>query len=817
MRLPDIVNQFRRKLSEGRNFVQNPSQTVFRGARKQALNAYEQAAVPGTGEKKTRSAESSNRQGWPERPEWSTPRVPRGALSTGSRTAITPALTTATAVIQVSSHLDYPAPLVPGDILIRGWVGRYVVGPLLRDRGWMRLYDGVQENSNEAVWIYEYSFSEAVFSDREAQSRRLAFKQIIDLNSRLGEGSDFRILNIRDVIAPPKGPCYLMTQALPGGQCLAESAPLTMPSWSPGQMRELLRQVLQSLQYLQAYQVHWPEGQAQRGLPHGRLGPESLWLRFSEAKLPIYEPAFFIYLSRLALWEHLFDPALQGVATATPDLGSLAQDFKALGTLAFELLDGDPQIDPALLDAWPEDAQARSLYPFICRLLDTGPEEPFRSPEAAIAALRQLPLAVLPAENAPIAVGPADQTPTATSDSPRIWLWLLAGLLLVGAIPLVRWLVQGEAPLELAGPTCEAADDCTLTLGTLEPTASIVYAVEPGTSWDRSFFRSLGSPLTTTGTVLLDDALRQRLGVGANALQKAVLKPRDRQDLLTQLERGHVQAALIRGGDEGLPPGIAETTVAYDGIAIFVTSSDARRDRNLPKLVNGQISLADLRQLFTQERPTLGKGQHPVKLYFPQGYTYSEKDAETVALFRELLFNQDEDRTKFDQVQQKTRRAIAVLPQTHGSIYAHMLSDFETQSAEETVIGIGFDRISRLHGQCSVYPLALTHQGKTYPILVGVDGKPLDIDFDLCGDKGAYWVNSDSFTRASSYPLGFGLTVAYPEACATVEAECQPPGAILAAKLRSIEGQYLLSETGLVPVEPIQRIRRFLWRGTYAR
>lgn len=812
MRLPDIVNQFRRKLSEARNFAQNPSQTVFRGVRKRGLEAYEQASIPGMGEKKTRSAELDQRQGQPEKSEWTMPKVPGRAVPSASERAIsTPP---ATALGPEIRHLDYPAPLTPGDILTRGWVGRYVIGQLLQDQGWMRLYEGIQENGEDAVWIYEYSFSEAVFSDREAQGRRAAFKQLIDLNSRLGEGSDFRILKIRDVIAPPKGPCYLITQALPGGQGVADCA----ATLSPMQVRELLRQVLQSLQYLQAYQVHWIEGPTQRGLPHGRLGPASLWLRFSEAKLPTQEPAFFVYLSRLALWEHLFDPTLQGVATNTQDLGSLAQDFKALGSLAFELLDGNPQIDPALLDAWPHDPQVRSLYPFICRLLGTGPEDPFKSPEAAIAALRQLPPTVLVSDRGPLAVTPDHTVLASDSEPPRLWLWLLAGLLMLAAMPLVRWLVQGEAPLELAGPTCEVADGCTLTLGSLAPATQIVYAAEPGTPWNRSFFRSLSSPLATANTVLLEDALRQRLGGGSASLQKAAFKPRDRQELLTQIERGQVQAGLIRGG-EALPPGLAETTVAYDGIAIFVTSSDAQRDRNLPKLVNGQISLADLRRLFTQQQQTLGKGQHPVKLYFPQGYVYSEKDAETIALFRELVFDTDEDRARFDQVQRDARQAIASLPQPPASLYAHMLTDFETpQDPNQTVIGIGFDRISRLNGQCSAYPLALTHQGKTYPILVGAEGKPLDIDFDLCGDKGAYWVNSDSFTRTDSYPLGFALAVAYPASCSAVsEDNCQTPGAMLADQLRSIEGQYLLSETGLVPVEPIQRIRRFLWRGTYAR
>ncbi|NER84562.1 MAG: hypothetical protein F6K42_34585 [Leptolyngbya sp. SIO1D8] len=90
----------------------------------------------------------------------------------------------------------------------------------------------------------------------------------------------------------------------------------------------------------------------------------------------------------------------------------------------------------------------------------------------------------------------------------------------------------------------------------------------------------------------------------------------------------------------------------------------------------------------------------------------------------------------------------------------------------------------------------------------------------MCGDRGTYWVNLEIFEAPDNqpgevaYPLGYAMSVAHPEHCAanSPDGECQTPGALLAQKLLSIEGQYLLSQVGLVPVEPIHRIRRFLGR-----
>jgi hypothetical protein len=352
----------------------------------------------------------------------------------------------------------------------------------------------------------------------------------------------------------------------------------------------------------------------------------------------------------------------------------------------------------------------------------------------------------------------------------------------------------------------------------------MVYGFEPGTYWDRSFFKSLSSPLTTSNpSILLEQYLERRTNARDQALRRIATAPSSREELLTLIQQGRVQAGLIRG-DQPLPAGLDKTVVAYDGIAIFVTYSDALREINVPKQIDGQISLTQLQQLFTGQLTTLGKDQLPVQLYFPHGYPSSRDGAATVRLFRELVFQDPNQRAQFDARYGQVGSNLGALPDRPNSIYAHMLQDFESKTGNgQAVIGIGFDRISRMHGQCSVYPLALTEGGRTYSVFVGAEGKPININTDLCGDKGAYWVHSDIFDdqdgKTALYPLRYSLAVAYPDTCPTGAslADCSGAGALLARQLLSIEGQYLLSEVGLVPIEPIPRIREFLWSGAHGR
>ena len=793
MRLPDLVNAVRRKVSEGTNLAKNPVQMAWQRGRKSLQTRYERTSLGG---------ESTNGQtpGPSDRPPVATQEIDLKHHESGPSTAglaVATAAPIAPSDRSFSPAARYPQRLQPGEALQRGWWGRYTVGNCLRDGGWVRQYEGIQDNGSEPVWIYEYCLSQDTFDQSEIDERKRAFKQLVDLNLRLGDGADFRILKPKDVIVAPRRVCYLVTRTLTSGQLLADYLADEPGPLSSAQLRQFLEQVLQTLQYLQTYRVNWTDDSSEVGLPHGCLSPEHLWLQFSDAATATHQRSFFVHLSRFALWEHLFypgggdEPPVQTAATRVGELGSVEQDLYQLGQTCFALIKGTATPgDITDRQNWPEDPQVQAFYPYILRLLGQSPEGRFKGIDVAIAALRTLP-ETEPTDIADPVLAPDD------SPTPAYGPWIALALAILGLGGLSWWLSRrGGGPI-LA--TCQI-QNCRLQdiAPAVAGSATVSYGIEPDSYWYESFTRTLSSPLLPTrrNRLKFEQIFEQR-DQGDLNLKKVQPEPRSRAALLARLSSGELEAGLIRtdGGIPDIPSTVTADTVAYDGIAAFVAYSDSQPQQSGAKRLQ-QVSFTQLQQLLTTENPKIDG--RPVKLYLP-------KNESTLALLGELLFGAD-DTAQF--VQRQFNSAQTYPPE---EFYGQVLSDSATQSPDNA-IGIGIDRISNVVGQCAVYPLALTHQGRTYPVLVNNRGKPVDIDTDLCGDKGSYWANSEIFdpARTSTYPLGYGMAVAYPTCSEQTAAPCSP-GQTFAQKLLTPEGQYLLSETGLVPKTPIQEIRKLLW------
>ncbi len=292
-------------------------------------------------------------------------------------------------------------------------------------------------------------------------------------------------------------------------------------------------------------------------------------------------------------------------------------------------------------------------------------------------------------------------------------------------------------------------------------------------------------------------------------LNRQRLRDTGETSLLEALDRGQIQFALIQDPSIDTNSALTQTVVARDAIVFFVVFSDENRFRSTPKLLDGTIELDDLIRLYGQPSATLSSDQ-AVKLYFPQ-------EDSTVELLKGQLLIQnlltDEAAAAFDRLWEQDRRD-ALASRRAGEqdiLYARMLRDFELAAAEPgspEVIGIGFDRLSKVFGQCSVYPLALETGGQTYSPLVEANGQPITPKTDLCGDKGSYWANTDTF-KENAYPFTYDLSVVYP-ACEEDSQACEA-GQTFAAMMQTPEGQYLLSEVGLVPLERIEKLNRILW------
>ena len=819
MRLSDLVNQVRRRVSEWSNLARNPVSVLRQQGARKAQSVYKKMPLPFT----NRTNEANHERGNTTEQEPAAQSVAYRSVSASYLQDSTDDLLAEHRLPLLETH--YPPVLSPETWLQGGWQGRYQIEKCELNQGWLRLYQGVQEHG-QPVWIYEYCFSEKTFSPSVIEPRKEAFKQLVDLNSRLGDGSDFRILKPIDVICSADQPvCYLMTKVLPTGQLLKTYLASKQAPASASQVRLLFSQVLQTLQYLQTYRVNWPDETSQMRLPHGALSLESLWIQFSDVPMVSGEHPFFIHVSRFALWEHLFYPGevdaypMKKIATQTSELGSLARDFEALGQVGFALITGSlAPGDPTDRGLWPEDRQILTFYPFVLQLLGKGQFGAFKSVDRAIAAFRNLPeLAPKPEIVVEEPLPEVEPAASLSEPTPPGWsCWTVLGVLLLGIGGMALWLLR---PKDMIVVGCQQEEGCRLQdIPGLSASASINYALE-SSYWNGSFFSTLTSPLEVDlePQVLLEKALEQRDKDALN-LKRRQEEPDSFSDWVTAKplgKAGSVNVGFLRTGkNRGDLPGVTTQIVAYDGIAIFVAYSDSYRAQNIPKLINGKIKWAELQSLFSGETSTL-QG-HKVKLYRPH------EDA-VVDIFQDLLYgdrdtNDADTEADFTEQRRLNRDQLNRPVDSNDSIYARMLREFENHTGPP-VIGIGFGRISQVVSQCSVYPLAIVDEDrKMFPLLVDVAGTPIDVDMDLCGDKGAYWANSEIFngTDEVAYPLGYELSVAYPECPsadldpASADAVCNG-GAVLAQKLRSPEGQYLLSETGLVPRTPIQTIRRLLW------
>ncbi|MBX2865165.1 MAG: hypothetical protein KTR27_16555 [Leptolyngbyaceae cyanobacterium MAG.088] len=813
VRIAELVNQFRRRMSEGQNFAQNPFQIVKQSVRKYGMLAYGKLSFSSSDNKTTNTnqpkpiSESDTTTNLTEIANTnqhfqSGDASPNASLLPPTQLAETPQ------TFEQGLKLWQPT-LQPGERLQGGWWGVYTIKSCMYAQDWIRCYDGLQDNGSEPVWIYEYCFDDDSWSDEEIDERKRRFKHLVDLNLRLGQGSDFRIIRPKDVINPAGNRAYFITRPLPQSITLGTFLEKQSIPWPRPKIERFLNQVLQSLQYLQTYLVNWPGDRWEQKLSHGNLSSDSLWLRFSESNTVLNESPFFVYLGRFPLWEHLFWPQQVPIAEHNEEIGSIQNDLNALAHITFALVRGyQSDEDPTDLNLWPNDS-IRALYPYVLQLLGRGENGPFKSIDSAISSLQLIPDTYAPPE---ILEEPykdiEEPEQTQALKLPMLPL-LIGGGILFGLLTWLAWpKSSGKSIFAFCDNPCLLKD-----VANRSNEQAFRYDIESGSSWEKGSFRTLTSPLEVTNDYLteLHQTLQNR---DPGFLLEKVHRAAVSRNLLIQYLRtdsldSSLDAALVQQVDN-FPDDIETQVVAHDGIAIFVTHANTRQRDSIPQRLNGRIRLEELREIFLNPDKTLANAK--VQLYWPNDQT-------TANLLKDLLFDEQADKETFEQRRREGQRLV-VKPedQEPERMYEKMLWNFTSnvQNGKKDTIGIGFNRISQLVGQCSVYPLALVDNNGSHHLFVDAEGKPIDYATDLCGDKGTYWVNDRLFQSSPvTYPLAYEMAVVYhqpvgTEPCLPYHEGCER-GQILADKLLTPEGQYLLSEIGLVPVLPIQKIRQMQW------
>jgi ABC-type phosphate transport system substrate-binding protein len=641
----------------------------------------------------------------------------------------------------------------------------------------VRSYNGILVLNNKPIAIKEYLLLDRDFNAKEIRERKEKFAYLANLNLRNGGGQDFRLVTVCEAIASPNSNencCYLISDPIPHSQSLRQYL-ATSPPFPPEQVRQILNQVLQTLWFLHHQKIRLPNGEIQHGLPHGNLSLDSLLIvstSMPNQQAIATEHPFFIYLTDLALWEHLFlPPAL------TPSPPTLSGDLVDLGYSAFDLLTGDfsrPSRPNLLLEQPWTTVADQPLKQFIRQLVSGE----FKADvEAARQALLHLPAADRPSTASPT---PLPNVSTSKSDW-NLWHQLLLWGLVGGWIGVLLW-VGGLLIRE--PPTDNPLDTpCCLTKIAI-PDRPVTYITETGGIWIHI--------LRTPQLVAFDRTLEQVLQDRAPRLNQYSLQTTE-GNALDALRSGVAEFALTEW-QEDLPEGFEQQEVAYDGLVVVVAFGDERRFTtvdstqlfSVPQILQGRISIEQLHQLYTGEQTswtTKNSTNLPIRLYRPI-------DRATIEHFEQVIL-------QGSPAAIERFRNTAIDPLPTNQMFSEILKDFE----QRHTIGIGFARLSQVINQCSVYPLAIGEDGQEVQPFEQRQGGAIDPTTDLCGDKGSYQANPTAFTTAREllqrpYPLRQRLVVIYPKQ--------SQAGRQFAAALQTDEGQALLTSAGLVPIRSLR-------------
>ena len=674
---------------------------------------------------------------------------------------------------------------------IRGRQGRYRVGRFLGSRGLGRLYVGQDVNRRQPVVIREYLLPIQHFNPTEQRLTRDTFETIAGLKLADGREQDFRLMEPWDAMGDRHDPerCYLVTTGLVDTYPTLRSL-LTQPATlTPLQVRQVLNQALQTLESLHSQKYMLPAGQIQTGLAHGNLNLDSIVIR-PDADSYYERPQLLVFLRDLGLWESLFTPP-----PATANIPQVEDDLVTLGQVGFYLLVGRWQdvygrrLKPRSPHVWP--GTDLSLEQYLRRLLSL--EEPtFDSSAAARQALLQLPAPPAPKPST-LAATPAE--PVRTRRFPLwVWLLLLAGLGLLAAGLIGWWWSRRREIASQSPPLCCVAEVPAA------PSGQFPYAAErQGTWYPLWHSKNLVAQGKTLEQIL--EALQPGLDLQLTPLPTS-------QAAIDQVLQDAADFA-ITPQPENRPVDLTVEPIAYDGLVVFVAFSYVERDRGLPHHLQGQLSLQQLRQLYSGDIRNwreLGGPDLAVKLYLPT-------QPELIRVFEQRVLQTPEAIQTFrrqwglETLQTSTQSSSLMTSPDLAAIDGEalppldmlqtILQDFEAQPRTGS---IGFASLSQIYSQCSVYPLAIsTNTASAVQPLYQHNGSPISPAIDLCGDKGDYTPRQSLFVK-QIYPLAYPLVVLYRR-----DNSHLPIGSTFVQMMTTDEGQQMLSKTGLVPLRDIPK------------
>ncbi|MCT7975574.1 substrate-binding domain-containing protein [Laspinema olomoucense] len=688
----------------------------------------------------------------------------------------------------------FPVPLAP-ETKIRGDRGTYQIERLLRHRGMGRLYAAIQLSDRQPVILKEYILPHRYFNSEEIRQRKDLFRLVGGINLADGRIQDQRLISPWEAVAPLREErCYLVTKGQIDAFPNLSSYLLETGAFTNAQVRQVLDQVLQSLEFLHEQKFRLRSGALKQGIIHGNLSLDSL----------IFVPntqGFFIYLCDLALWENFGKPILSDSAYSSP-----GQDLKALGYVAFYLLAGrtfnpqtEQEIDPRVEDDWPLGVHP-ALKDFILNLIGLGTQK-FETAQVARQTLLKLSGEWWIGDGSVIPLGVPETIILETVEKKRrlrrrLLAFLLgtAGLILLAL--LIWWaMVSRQQKAVAKDPVCCIDKLAGIPLGNFTYTASV------NGTW--SFL--LQQPNLIAPGRTLEQDLQQRLQPEDPAEPPKYtfryLPEPSSNEAIAKVLSGETDFAITNllnartAYDNLIHTQIGYREFAYDGIVVFVPFSYSRRENGLPQRLNGSITFDQLRQLYTgkiRNWQELGGPNLPVKLYIPN-------EEEALRIFEQRVLKDERAIAEFHNLLKTPTTAntlvripAPITPLSTFSMLRTVIRDFE----DRNIGSIGFGTLSKVFGQCSVYPLALSegNQPPVSPLVRNLDNQPISPLTDLCNNKGSYSPNVTAFSQ-NHYPLAYPLVVIYPR-----DNRLPSVGEKFAEILTTLEVQNLLDRTGLIPI-----------------
>jgi len=671
-----------------------------------------------------------------------------------------------------------PPPL-PVEAELQGNRGRYKILHSLGQRGLGQLYQAEQVAADRPVIIKEYWLPASHWAAADQRQRLAAFTHLAGLNLADGRVQDARLIQPWDAMVSqdrylttaPDSPqrAYLILPGQMGALPTLRTHLARHGLMDEAQIRQFLSQGLQTLECLHAQKYRLPSGQVAERIAHGNLSLDSVLIAGDNDQ-------FFVYLCDLALWEYLFDPTGTLSNQAEPQ-----DDLSALGQLALQLLSGVPEPGP-----WRGHSSLTPAFEtYLQRLCGLAPG--FEDAMAARQALLALPLLTAPAS-------PTFDWSTMTLETAprrrRRWPWLTA--LLIAALALATLGGLWWARANSAATAADAPAVCCLAdVGGVPRVPGTYTALYEGNwhyVWRQPGLLAQGKTMET-----LVNAAQPELKLTYRPVR---IDPpaKGPGQVIELVKSGQVNFAV---GSLPLAPrlDLAAETIAYDGLAVLVPFSYDQRAQSLPTALQGQITFAELRQLYLGDITRWSQLDRrlpdlPVRLYAPA-------DPAALAMFEQRVLQTPSAIAHFrDRLGTTSGSFTAPIQQLSTfPLLRAVLSDFENDG----VGAIAFAPFSQVFGQCTVYPLALVADGSTQAVspLVLTDNVPVSPQTNLCDSKGGYFANRLAF-RQQQYPLGAPVAVVFRRD------NSQPPfGRKFAELFQTDEGQRWLGAAGLVPVREV--------------